>query len=154
MFPNACQPQEGLGEGHNFWIPLSTTMHCVNRPDLFSWTMTKMNILISKCNWSQPKLQVGPQSTKSREKHSWGPTYFQKDKSSPQVRRCLCLLLKEPMKEKTRAIALGSPERLHLSCCERSELLQAQGRTAHSGVESSGKQHCLMVTHVTNLATH
>lgn len=62
--------------------------------------MTKTNIPVSRWNLSQPKLQVRPQSAKSREEHPRGATYFQKDKSNPQVRRCPCLLLKSQTKEK------------------------------------------------------
>lgn len=48
---------------------------------------------------------------------------------------------------------LSSPEDLHLSFCKRSALLQAQGRTQHTGEKSTGKHHCLAVIHVTGLAT-
>lgn len=58
------------------------------------------------------------------------------------------------MKEKTTVIVLSSPEGLHLSCCERSAPLQAQGRTEHTVEKRAGKCCCLVITHVTNLATH
>jgi len=59
----------------------------------------------------------------------------------------------EPMKEKTTVIVLSSPEDLQLSCCERSALVQAQGRREHTGDNGTGEHRCLAVTHVTNLAT-